>query len=168
MNPALHSSERHDWETPDEVLELVRKVGRIGLDPCTTEANPCDAETWFFPGQEDGLKADWCRYVMFDGTEVVYVNPPYGRGIRRWIQKCCDESKRGAEIVALVPSRTDTAWFRNAWDHSSSACFWQSRIVFRGAEAGAPFPSAVFYWGPKPYLFAHVFSERCAVVLSRS
>ena len=31
----LHSSVKQDWQTPDDVLDVVRQVGPIGLDPCT-------------------------------------------------------------------------------------------------------------------------------------
>lgn len=39
----LMSSAKDDWQTPAEVLELVRKVGPIVLDPCTTVDNPTGA-----------------------------------------------------------------------------------------------------------------------------
>lgn len=40
---AVMSSQRHDWQTPDAILDAVRKVAPIGLDPCTVASNPTDS-----------------------------------------------------------------------------------------------------------------------------
>src|SRR5262249_42668683 len=56
-------------------------------------------------GQDDGLSLPW------HGT--VFVNPPYGRAIARWIAKARGEVERGnaSKVVALIPARTDTAYW---------------------------------------------------------
>lgn len=150
MNAALLSSEKMDWETPDSFLALVRTVGPIGVDPCTTAANPVGA-SWFFTPEHDGLKQDW------RGDGLVYVNPPYGRALIDWARKMRDESERGAEIIALVPARTDTRWFQQYVAQADLLCFWRGRLTFKGAPAPAPFPSLVAYWGRKLELFTTVF-----------
>lgn len=166
MNPALNSSIKMDWQTPESFLELVRQVGPIALDPCTVAENPTGAANWFSPEEGyDGLEACW-RTAQFDrGTGIsrpgiVYVNPPYGRELPRWMSKCTIEAILGAEILALVPARPDTRWFQSAARSATAVLFWSGRIKFRGAKAHAPFPSAVFYWGAREKLFRDAFSER--------
>ena len=46
----------------------------------------------------------------------------------------------------LIPARTDTLWFREAFEHVqnvSDVQFLSGRITFEGASNPAPFPSCV-------------------------
>lgn len=159
----LHSSARHDWQTPVDVLELVREVaddGRIALDPCTTPDNPTGAEEWIAP-PDDGLAEPWTSHGL------VYVNPPYGRALPLWVDHAAWSAKRCGEIVMLTPARPDTRWFRVLWHSADALCFWSGRITFVGAEHSAPFPSLVSYWGPAPYRFASVLEQRGCVQVRR-
>lgn len=76
------------------------------------------------------------------------MNPPYGRGMDKWIWKAYHESLKGALVVGLVPARTDTAWFHNLAQGKAEIRFIRGRIRFVGAEAGAPFPSMLLVWRP--------------------
>jgi len=140
MNKSLHSSAKHNWQTPQNILDLVRIVGPIELDPCGGGGSLVDArETYLLPLQ-DGLVLPW-------GKGLVFCNPPYGTALKHWIKKACGEARGGSEIILLVPSRTDTKWFREAWAWCSMACLWSGRIRFVGARDPAPFPSILFYYG---------------------
>jgi phage N-6-adenine-methyltransferase len=158
MHAALNSSIKMDWQTPDNLLELVRKVGPIALDPCTVVENPTKARFICTP-EQDGLKADWSR-----AGGLVYVNPPYGRSLASWIDKCADESLYLTEIVLLVPARPDTNWFQGGCKQKGSqvptVLFWKGRLKFKGAKDAAPFPSALFYWGPRHERFREVFAGK--------
>lgn len=156
INDAMMSSDRHDWQTPDNVLELVRKVGSIALDPCSSADNPTDAT---FAWTHSGLGQDWGDYGACEAGDsfLVYVNPPYGRSLPAWIEKCAVEGERGCQIVLLTPARPDTGWYDSAIESAHALCEWRGRIRFKGAPSCAPFPSALFYWGPNPFLFCHVF-----------
>lgn len=163
----LHSSKRMDWQTPDVVLELVRKVGPIGLDPCTTQENPTGARQWFAP-PDNGLSVSWGALIG-DG-EVAFVNPPYGRALGEWVTHWCFDASIWADqehSILLVPARPDTAWWFRALKAATALCFWRGRLTFKGAPAPAPFPSALFYFGPRPYRFADVFQDHGAVDVLR-
>lgn len=184
MNPALTSSKRMDWQTPESFLELVRRMGPIALDPCTTPENPTGAAVWCFPDATppavaaaaawhdphiDGLSARWSEMSSLAASNgygrLVYVNPPYGRKLPKWIDKCVAEAKDGAEIVALVPARTDTKWGQLALESCTAALLWRGRIRFVDAATGvageaAAFPSAVFYWGGRELVFRKAFAGR--------
>ncbi|MEQ8721030.1 MAG: DNA N-6-adenine-methyltransferase [Sandaracinaceae bacterium] len=146
---------REDWCTPRIVVDrLLAFAGSIALDPCSNPVSLVPA-TRRVIAPEDGLAVDW--HAAADGG-LVYVNPPFGRkrtGL--WLGKAADEAERGAEIVVLIPARTDTrAWQRHA-PRAAAICFWAGRMRFLGAKNGAPFPSALLYFGRRPGLFAHVF-----------
>lgn len=165
INAGVMSSARGDWCTPKPVLDLVNRVlfEGICLDPCSNEQSIVGALAMMTTrsANDGGLGADWALY-----GDTVYVNPPYGRGIGEWVTKCMVQSEENPsmEIIALLPARPDTKWFQHAWS-ADAICFWRGRIKFIGAKSGAPFPSAVCYWGPNRYTFATVFCGAGAVVM---
>jgi hypothetical protein len=145
------SSDSEHWNTPDNVLELVRRVAAIGLDPCSNSTSRVKAAVeWQLERDGDSLQKEWRSHGL------VFVNPPYGRALKPWATKMHYEGSFGASIIGLVPARTDTAWFEYLWS-ANALCFWYGRLKFSGAENSAPFPSCLPYWGPDRYDFAHVF-----------
>ena len=78
----MFSSRKQTWETPDGLLDVIRRYRPIRLDPCTNDGNPTDAIEFFTPG-DDGLTQDW---DMGSGG-LIYVNPPYGRQLTKWVGK---------------------------------------------------------------------------------
>lgn len=82
----LHSSKKHDWRTPPEVLDVVRELGPIGLDPCAS-SNP---EHWFadvnVPKEKSNFRDD--AWAATHENSVVFVNPPYGRELTDWMLRC--------------------------------------------------------------------------------
>lgn len=61
------------------------ELGPFTLDACASEQNAkCNK---FFTAKDDGLTQDWY------GNNV-FVNPPYGRGIDKWIKKAYEESQK--------------------------------------------------------------------------
>jgi phage N-6-adenine-methyltransferase len=153
----MMSSAKDDWQTPDVVLDLVRELGPIALDPCSSGSDAVGATLSYTAG---GLESDWVR-DSFGGT--VYVNPPYGRDIGCWTSKA-NESGGGAQIVALLPARTDTMWWQRDVVCADAICFWRGRLTFKGAPAPAPFPSAIAYWGERGKAFGRVFAPHGWVV----
>lgn len=153
--PQLLSSDRMDWRTPEPVLERVRRIAPIALDPCASS----DPRDWFakrnITKEQNGLIQSWTRLA---GGGLIYSNPEYGDEVVRWTGKGCDEARAGAEIVFLVAARTDTVWFQELAARSPIGLFWRGRLQFVGAEHGAPFPSALLYLGSRPALFFHAFT----------
>lgn len=99
---AVHSSKKHDWETPADLFGRLDAEFRFTLDPCATKENAkCK---YYYTYHEDGLIQDW-------SNDVVFMNPPYGNAIGKWMAKAVCEWRKGATVVCLVPSRTDTRWW---------------------------------------------------------
>lgn len=141
--PAMFSSEREDWATPSELVKaLAADFGPFDLDPCATAAS-AKAPT-FYTLEDDGLAQCWA-------PRRVFLNPPYGRVIGKWIHKARTEGERGAVVVALIHARTDTRWWHaDVEGHARLIRFLPRRVRFIGPEGqrvGAPFPSVVVVWG---------------------
>ena len=161
LNAGMMSSARPSWNTPEEVLKLVRRVGPIALDPCGGECSIVRAEIdWRIERGENGLECDWVGSV---GSQITFTNPPYGRAIGAWVRKCAAEAERGAQVIALLPARTDAKWFAGVWT-AKKVCFWRGRLKFLGAPSSAPFPSVVAYWGDNGRRFAEVFRTAGKIV----
>lgn len=172
----MMSSAKGDWCTPAEVVELVRQIDWISLDPCWNPNAITDpVKGLYWPGDDAELEHyDPQRIEMADGLEydwaidgLVFVNPEYGRGIGKWIDKCYRTTLHNlaTEIVLLVPSRTDTRWFQKAVRTCECWAAWRGRLTFLGAKSAAPFPSALFYWGYRPEVFRNVMETRAHVFL---
>jgi site-specific DNA-methyltransferase (adenine-specific) len=160
---ALMSSAKHDWRTPESVLARVRRVGAIAFDPCASPDNPTGAAVYCSPPQ-DGLDLCWTEA---SAGRLVFVNPPFGRALPRWVGTCAAEASKGNEIVLLTPARPDTSWFRLAWGSARAVCLWSGRMTFKGAPAPAPFPSALWYWGPNRGWFVGAFDDAGIVQVLR-
>lgn len=126
-----------EWETPQFLFEeLSRTYGGFTLDPCATRQNAkCGC---FFTREDDGLSQPW--------HGKVFVNPPYGRDIGRWVRKAFEESMRGALVVCLLPARTDTGWWQD-YAKRGHIHFLRGRLRFGDAQNTAPFPSAIVTFG---------------------
>lgn len=167
---ALLSSDSDEWYTPPPVLELLAKLGRIGLDPCGSPSSPVEALVrWTI--EDDGLSRPWrCARGTF-----AYANPPYS-DVAAWIDYAIAEwqSDRRRPIVLLVPARPDTAWWSRL-EAVASVLYWRGRLRFVTGPDGertakgtsAPFPSALCYLGPAHKRFAKVASKRGRVLPPR-
>jgi site-specific DNA-methyltransferase (adenine-specific) len=138
MNPVLLSSKSTEWETPQEFYEKLNMEFNFQLDPCATRFNHKCRE--YFTIEDDGLKQPW-------GGKTVFMNPPYGRAVGNWIKKAYEESLKGATVVCLIPSRTDTAYWHD-YCVKGEIRFIRGRLKFGGSENSAPFPSAVVIFRP--------------------
>lgn len=155
---AVHySSKNESWNTPHNILGLARRFanGQIYLDPCTNPTSAVNAVlAWDMA--IDGLKHPWPAASV----GCTWVNPPYGPKLKRWSKKIATEAHRGAEILTLLPARTETEWWHETLIPATDAfCFYRRRVTFLGGKASAPFPSVTTYHGPRPHRFVQIFSE---------
>ena len=121
------TSNTPEWSTPQGLFDELDKEFHFTLDPCATKGNAKCAK--FYTKDDDGLSKDW-------SGEIVFMNPPYGREIGKWVKKI---SEQGG--VALLPARTDTKWFHNYIYKKADVRFIKGRLKFGGSKNSAPFPS---------------------------
>ena len=136
MNTKLmFSSEKDDWETPQDLFDELDKEFHFTLDAASSDLNAkCEKH---YTIEDDGLSQSWA------GNNV-FLNPPYGRTMKDWMRKAYEESQReNTTVVALVPARTDTAWFHDYVYGKAELRFLRGRLKFGGCENSAPFPSLV-------------------------
>ena len=151
IDPIHFSSDSDNWVTPEVIINaVIQTMGAIELDPCSpSDSGPVPAKT-HFTKETDGLNQEWFGRV--------YMNPPYGRNIRLWVEKAISEyeSRQVSEAILLLPARTDTKWFQLLGQYPW--CAVKGRLKFSDHENSAPFPSAVFYLGKNYVEFIESFS----------
>jgi hypothetical protein len=135
LSEALFSSKTDQWETPQSFFDELNKEFHFTLDPCADEHNyKCKK---FFTREQNGLLQDW-------GGDSVFVNPPYGKEIYQWVEKCYWEGhKENTVVVLLIPARTDTKYFHDFILNRSEVRFVKGRLKFGDSNNSAPFPSMV-------------------------
>lgn len=136
INNGLFTSETDQWATPLHFFELLNKEFNFELDVCADEFNAKTSK--FYNEEMDGLKQEW--------SGIVWMNPPYGREIGKWVKKAYESSLQGATVVCLLPSRTDTKWWHDYCMHGEIRLV-KGRLKFGDATNSAPFPSAVVIFG---------------------
>lgn len=122
----LFSSASVHWATPKALYRDLDAEFHFTLDPCPLRAS------------EGGLLCSWAG-------ERVYCNPPYGRGVSKWLAKM-----REPDIaVYLLPARTDTKWWHEYAMQADEIRFLRGRLKFGDATNSAPFPSVILVYGAR-------------------
>lgn len=136
----MRSSHSNEWTTPRDLFDELDAEFHFDLDAASTDENALCAR--HFTKADDGLTQEWVGNV--------WLNPPYGREIGKWMRKA-SEYRGGGVVVCLVPARTDTRWWHD-WvvGHASEVRFIRGRLKFGGSHAGAPFPSAIVVYDKRP------------------
>jgi phage N-6-adenine-methyltransferase len=147
VNCSLHfSSASDEWPTPLELYTALNLEFGFTLDPAATVENAKCAK--YHTREQDGLSKDWTG-------ETVFLNPPYGRGIGRWVAKAYETSVTGSVVVCLLPARTDTSWWHRYCARGEIRLL-KGRLKFGGAKHCAPFPSAIVVFRPWARPLKHV------------
>lgn len=122
MNEILFSSNKEDWETPQELFNELDQEFNFTIDVCADNRNKkCKR---FYTKEENGLLQNW-------NNEIVWCNPPYGRKIGEWVKKA-EESN--ATVVMLLPARTDTKWFHKYIYKKAEIRFIKGRLKFGNSK----------------------------------
>ena len=138
IDPATTSIE---WYTPREIFD------RLGLSFDLDVCAPPGGLPWIpakrsLSRDDDGLSQPW--------RGRVWMNPPYGRGIERWMGKLAEHG----DGMALVFCRSDTQWWQEAIRQADAVCFVRGRVRFiRGSDRTqppgvSPAPSVLLAYGP--------------------
>ena len=79
ITSGLFTSNTDQWATPQDFFDKLNDEFHFTLDVCADDTNhKCDK---YFTKEQDGLAQDW-------GEKVVWCNPPYGREIGKWVERC--------------------------------------------------------------------------------
>jgi len=153
-----HSSDKDYWETPSKIYNPLDNEFNFYLDAAASEENHKCAD--YYTESHDSLNQDWYQHFS------IFVNPPYGRGLKYWIKKASDEAEMGCTVVMLIPNRPTKAWFDYIYERVDGDYSYggelrkgvelrplEKRIVFeidgkpvldkKGKPMPAPFPSSI-------------------------
>ena len=132
----------HDWITPKPIIDA---LGLFDLDPCQSRNQPWPCAARGYTADDDGLTKPW--------SGSVFLNPPYGREIERWIARLAEHG----DGVALMFARTDTRWFQTTCRTFSAMLLLAGRVRFfdgqgrkfdrTGGGASATSPSVLIAFG---------------------
>lgn len=139
LNKGMFTSAKDDWATPSDLFQALNERFGFDLDPC---ASPTNAKCRrYFTRSDDGLSHPW--------SGNVFMNPPYGRVLGDWVRKAHEEvtSGRANVVVALIPARTDTAYWHDFVMKAEEIILLRGRVHHDhaghdGPAHNAPFPSA--------------------------
>jgi len=127
----FHSTNQ-EWETPDAIFSPLDDEFLFTLD---VAANKLNAKcVGYLTKEEDALQVCW-------GDNICWMNPPY-KYVGKWIKKAYQESLKGATVVCLVQSRTNTNWWHD-YCMKGEIRFIRGRPKFKGAKHGLPQPLAI-------------------------
>jgi hypothetical protein len=137
-----------EWYTPPGVFEALGLA--FDLDP----ASPAGGLPWvparkIYTAADDGLTQPW--------KGRVWLNPPYGPGIGRWLERLAEHGNG----IALVFNRSDTKWWQRVIPYASATCFIRGRLRFVGPDGQYAGSS------PAPSLLV-AFGLTCAIALNES
>lgn len=116
------SKRKETWETPDDLFSLLNDEFRFTLDGAADENN-YKIDNYYSPKDN--------AFEQNPKGEVIWVNPPYGRQLSKWVRLF----HRWAEdnvVVVLVPNSTETKWFNLlvSSNNITEVRFLQKRVQF--------------------------------------
>lgn len=136
----MSSSNDSSWPTPQEWFNALDLEFKFSLDPCCEIATAKCKK--FYTPKEDGLSKSWAG-------ERVFMNPPYGRQIGKWMEKAYTESRDNhATVVCFVPARTDTVWWHSFAAKASEIRYPKGRVKNENGVAW-PMPIALVIFRPR-------------------
>jgi len=139
---------RTDWETPWPLFEKLDQEFRFTLDAAADEYNR-KCERWL-EGPCDGTDACGCGLCADIFDQVVWCNPPYGKGLEAWVAAFARWSLNGCTVVALLPANTDTRWFRSVYLFAHEIRLLHGRVNFEGSNGGNTGGSLIAVYYPQP------------------
>lgn len=154
-----YNTGENEWYTPPEYIKsAVFVMGRIDLDPASSEiANKTVGASMFFTKEDNGLDKFWAGKV--------WMNPPYATElIKLFAAKYAMHVQNGdiSEGIVLVNNATETDWFNMIINVSNAVVFPNGRIKFLDPKGkpGSPLQGqAVIYHGDKVDIFLQEFGK---------
>ena len=132
----MFSSASNEWATPQAFFDKLNDIfGPFTLDAAASDENYKVAT--YYTQSDDSLSQDW------SGNRV-FLNPPYGRALKDWVQKAYEEGQKDDTVVVmLIPARTDTRYWHDYVMKADEIRFVRGRIKFGDGNNSAPCTSAV-------------------------
>lgn len=132
VNQSWFKRIKTDYETPDYIFDPLNEEFGFTLDVAATPENAKTKR--FFTKEHDGLSQKW--------EGVCWMNPPFGREMKKWVKKAFDEWQTGCTVVCLLPVRSNTAWWHD-YVMKGEVRFIRGEVKFKGHNNGLWLPMAI-------------------------
>jgi len=108
MTNPQRTTKKDDYETPQDLFDVLNKVFHFHLDVACDDDN-CKCPIGYTE-EDNSLDTDWVDWASSCQPCVCWCNPPYSNWAE-FAKKACEEREKGATVVMLIPPRTDSkAW----------------------------------------------------------
>jgi phage N-6-adenine-methyltransferase len=105
------STDKSEWCTPPKLYKQLDEEFHFDIDAACNVDN-CLCPFGLAIEYQNSLETDWCNLPDFKQNPIMFLNPPYGRGIiEAFMKKAFEESQKGATVVCLVPFN-GAGWFK--------------------------------------------------------
>lgn len=142
-----YPNRRDDWSTPLDFFLRLDQEFNFTLDACASVDNTkCDR---YITREVDAFTVSW---VDLAEGGAVWVNPPYQRGLKKWVMKAYQESLKGVTVVMLVIAHTDTTWWHDIAMRAQEIRLVKGLLEF-SRRGRAPFASAVLIFRERTFDF---------------
>lgn len=153
----IHSSKDPAWRTPPEVFDPLNREFQFELDAASSGVDNALCARYITPNDDALGAAPWVSYLENPRWGAsVFLNPPYGRDIGRWMRRAYEEAQSGLVVVTLTMACTDTKWWADYVWRGSEVRFVTGRVRFLDSRTGerraaAPKGSAITVFRPGRY-----------------
>lgn len=135
---------RNDWRTPPELFRLLDRDYGFTIDGAASD------EWHLLPRYYTEERS---AFDQRPADEVIFLNPPYA-GLAAWVALADAWSRRGNDVVALVPAATDTRWWYEAQQNALETRLLLGRVRFIDPATGLPGKSnttgsTIFHFSPR-------------------
>lgn len=146
----LFSKANNEWETPNTFFDILNTEFEFDIDAA---ANQYNTKCKFYFDDALNLPVAWNNTgVVYNekhpNKKHIFLNPPYSL-VELFLKQAYEESKQGAIIVCLIPTRSDTGYWHKYCMEAYEIRFVKGRLKFtnrtkRADEiTSATFPSSV-------------------------
>lgn len=147
------------WQTPRDLFRAANAEFDFTLDGAASPANALvDRYLSLSPEHDHGRNfGNAFAFVKNERYSVrgerVFLNPPYGVALGKWVRWCADMAARGALVFAVLPVST-ASWFNTIWQTADEVRVTTQRPQFihppgcecKACEAGEKGSSTLDIW----------------------
>ena len=113
---------RDSWQTPQWLFDWADCRFNLDFDLAASKDNAkCDR---YFDVDSNSLEQDWREGISFG-----WCNPPYSE-TGKWVEKACQESKKGARVALLIPAFNGESCWKYIYHHAPLVISIIGRISF--------------------------------------
>lgn len=138
------------YQTPPELLAAIKKrlcINYFDIDLAATRENAVCPYYYSLEEGQDSLDPRNSWQVPEPDSNWSWLNPPYA-DIRPWVSKAWNESRKGAQIVMLIPASVGANWWKDYVAGKVFVSFLNDRIPFVGCDNVYPKDCALLFYTP--------------------